>query len=800
MKKDQDKARKNLQEKMQTRRQKGSGQQNQNHPKENKRIASTVFTVFRGLSVIFGIVLVLGVTFGAAAGVGYFVRLVEKTPQANKEKMLSAINNIHGVSTLKYSNGENISDISSDLIRVNVPSNAISENVKNALIATEDDTFKTNDGVVPKAVIRGIIGSIGGGSSSGGSTLTQQLIKQQLLGDSVTFQRKASEIVYARALTTYLSKDEILTDYLNVSPFGRNNKGQNIAGVEAAAEGIFGKTAKDLTIPQAAFIAGLPQSPIVYSPYAANGALKTKANLLYGINRQKNVLFNMYRNGYITATDYKKYLKEDITTSFLPSAPASVKSHGYLYNVIYKQATQEVYNYLIKRDKVSATSLGNDATKQYYTNLAAQELQSKGFTVKTTINQNIYTAMQNAVANYGSTLQDGSGVVQPGNVLMDNSTGAVLGFVGGLNFATSQFNHAFDGGRSPGSSIKPLIAYGPALDLGLMGSASVLSNYPAKYATGQDIEHVGSKGTAMMSFTEALDVSYNIPAFWTYKAVYKDGQGAKPYMSKMGYNIKDYSIESLPLGGGVDPTVVQHTNGYATLANGGKYVPYYLISSITDDKGNVIYEHSNPDPVQVYSEATATIMENMLQGVIKAQKTSKFYSDLQGLNPNLANQVAWAGKTGTTDYYTDVWLMLSTPTVTLGGWAGHDDNSPMTSNVGYFNNAAYMANLVNAINTADPNIFGSGKTFKDPNTDPNVTKSTVLESTGEKPATVNGKAVSGKTVTSFWTTKSGAPNTTYKFAIGGSDADYVDAWNKILPGMPASSGTTPSASSAQPKQ
>ena len=306
MKKDQDKARKNLQEKMQTRRQKGSGQQNQNHPKENKRVASTVFTVFRGLSVIFGIVLVLGGTFGAAAGVGYFVRLVEKTPQANKEKMLSAINNIHGVSTLKYSNGENISDISSDLIRVNVPSNAISENVKNALIATEDDTFKTNDGVVPKAVIRGIIGSIGGGSSSGGSTLTQQLIKQQLLGDSVTFQRKASEIVYARALTTYLSKDEILTDYLNVSPFGRNNKGQNIAGVEAAAEGIFGKTAKDLTIPQAAFIAGLPQSPIVYSPYAANGALKTKANLLYGINRQKNVLFNMYRNGYITATDYKK--------------------------------------------------------------------------------------------------------------------------------------------------------------------------------------------------------------------------------------------------------------------------------------------------------------------------------------------------------------------------------------------------------------------------------------------------------------------------------------------------------------
>lgn len=126
--------------------------------------------------MIFGIVLVLGGTFGAAAGVSYFVRLVEKTPQANKEKMLSAINNIHGVSTLKYSNGENISDISSDLIRVNVPNNAISENVKNALIATEDDTFKTNDGVVPKAVIRGIIGSVELESSPAWQSISSQTI------------------------------------------------------------------------------------------------------------------------------------------------------------------------------------------------------------------------------------------------------------------------------------------------------------------------------------------------------------------------------------------------------------------------------------------------------------------------------------------------------------------------------------------------------------------------------------------------------------------------------------------------
>ncbi len=775
-----------------------------------KGVLSTTFSVFHGLFIIFGIVLLFFAVFGVSAGVGYFARLVEKTPVPNKAAMLADINDIHGVSTMRYSNGQPISDISSDLVRVNVASSAISQNVKNALIATEDDTFETNGGVVPKAVVRGILGSVGGGTSSGGSTLTQQLIKQQILGDSVTFQRKASEIVYARALTTYLTKDQILTDYLNVSPFGRNNKGQNIAGVEEAAEGIFGKTAKDLTVPEAAFIAGLPQSPIVYSPYNADGSLKSKANMSYGLSRQKDVLFNLYRNGYISKADYDKYKVYDISKEFLQSAPVGSQAHGYLYNVVYSEAKTEVYNYLIKRDKVSATDLGNDSTKQHYQDLADQALQNNGYTITTTINQGVYDAMQSAVTNYNGYLQDGTGVVQPGNVLMDNKTGAVLGFVGGLGYSQSnQLNHAFQAERSTGSSIKPLIAYGPAIDMGLMGTASILSNYPAKYSSGQSIEHVGSLGTGMMDFSEALDVSYNIPAYWTYQTILKDGKSVEPYMTKMGYQISDYSVESLPLGGGVDPTVVQHTNGYQTLANGGQYMPYYMVQSIKDDHGNVIYQHQNPTPVPVYSEATSTIMEYMLQGAIKSQKSSQFYGDLQAINPALANNVAWSGKTGTTDNYTDVWLMLSTPTVSLGGWAGHDNNGPMTSNASFVNNANYMAHLVNAINAADPTIFGPGQKFPDPAKDPNVIKSTVLQSTGEKPSNADNlisggiyKNVSlgGPTTTSYWAVKSGAPFTTYNFAIGGSASDIADAWTKILPGFKAASPTSNSSSNNKSNQ
>ena len=787
----QEEARARLKEKMENKRRKQSKPLSKN-PKDNDEKSgwSITFKVVRGLIVIYGIIFALAGVFGAATGVGYFARLVEQTKTPDKTEMLAKINDIHGVSVINYSNGQPISDISSDLVRVTVKSDEISPNVKNALIATEDDSFKTNKGVVPKAVVRGILGSVGGGTSSGGSTLTQQLIKQQVLGDSVTFQRKASEIVYALKLNSYLSKDQILTDYLNVSPFGRNNKGQNIAGIQEAALGIFGKSAKDLTIPEAAFIAGLPQSPIVYSPYAADGSLKSKENMSYGLERQKEVLFYLYRGGYISEADYKKYKAYDISTEFLQPGVAQSQEHGYLYNVVYNEAITDIYNYLIKRDKVSATDLGNDSTKQRYRELAEQSLQNGGYTVTTTINQQVYDAMQNAVTNYSGMMQDGTGLIQTGNVLMDNKTGAVYGFIGGLDFSQSQVNHAFDTKRSPGSSIKPILAYGPAIDMGLMGSASVLSNYPAKYSSGQDIEHVGNMGTEMMPFSEALNVSYNIPAYWTYQTILNKGKSVEPYMTKMGYDVADYSVESLPLGGGIDPTVVQHTNGYQTLANGGKYEPWYIVDSIKDDTGNVIYQHQTTGGTQVYSEATSTIMEYMLQDAIKSQKTSKFYGELQSLNSSLATNVQWAGKTGTTDNYTDVWMMLSTPSVTLGSWAGHDDNSAMSQNSGFINNAKFTANLVNAINAADPNIFGPGQKFTNPNSDPNVTKSKVLVSTGEKPGKVNVKLSNGKTqevnlggdtTTSFWATKSGAPTTTYDFSIGGSASDIAAGWKKILP-------------------
>ena len=186
-----------------------------------------------------------------------------------------------------------------------------------------------------------------------------------------------------------------------------------------------------------------------------------------------------------------------------------------------------MYSYLIKRDKVSSRDLKNDETKAAYEERALTELQQGGYTITTTINKPIYNAMQTAAAQFGGLLDDGTGTVQMGNVLTDNATGAVLGFVGGRDYALNQNNHAFNTVRSPGSSIKPIIAYGPAIDQGLMGSASVLSNYPTTYSSGQKIMHADSEGTAMMPLQEALNTSWNIPAFWTQKLLREKGSMSK---------------------------------------------------------------------------------------------------------------------------------------------------------------------------------------------------------------------------------------------------------------------------------
>ena len=758
-------------------------------------ILGSILVAIKGILNTLFILGFIGGLFGAGVALGYGVALFDKAKVPQSEDLVKQVKNISSISEIVYADGSVIASIESDLLRTSVSSEEISDNLKKAIVATEDEHFLEHNGVVPKAVIRATLGTFAGlGSSSGGSTLTQQLIKQQVVGDAPTLARKATEIVDALALERSMSKDEILTTYLNVAPFGRNHKGQNIAGAQQAAEGIFGIDANKLSIPQAAFLAGLPQSPITYSPYENTGELKSDEDLELGLKRAKDVLYNMYRTGALTQEEYDQYKDYNLKQDFLPSGTVNAVSRDYLYFTAMSEATDRMYDYLVQQDNVSSQELKKEAIQKAYHERAEQELSNGGYKITTTINKKIHTAMQNAVANYGRLVDDSTGQPEVGNVLMDNKTGAVLGFVGGRNYQTNQNNHAFDTKRSPASTTKPLLAYGIAIDQGLMGSASILSNYPTKFSNGNPIMYVNSPGTGMMTLGEALNYSWNIPAYWTYRMLREKGVDVKGYMEKMGYEIPEYGIESLPMGGGIEVTVAQHTNGYQTIANNGVYHQKHVISKIESSDGRVIYEFQDK-PVQVYSKATATIMQSLLREVISSRITSSFQTDLASINSSLA-RADWIGKTGTTNEDENMWLMLSTPRLTLGGWLGHDDNRPMAKGAGHYRNAKYMAHLVNAIQQAEPGVWGNERF----NLDSSVTQSQVLRSTGQKPGkvSVNGKTVdlSGSTVTSYWANKAGAPTTSYHFAIGGSEADYQNAWSSIVSTLPTPSSSSTSSNNS----
>ena len=758
-------------------------------------ILGSILVAIKGILNTLFILGFIGGLFGAGVALGYGVALFDKAKVPPAEDLVKQVKNVSSISEIVYADGSVIASIESDLLRTSVSSEEISDNLKKAIVATEDEHFLEHKGVVPKAVIRATLGTFAGlGSSSGGSTLTQQLIKQQVVGDAPTLARKATEIVDALALERVMGKDEILTAYLNIAPFGRNHKGQNIAGVQQAAEGIFGIDANKLSIPQAAFLAGLPQSPITYSPYENTGELKSDEDLELGLKRAKGVLYNMYRTGALTKEEYDQYKDYNIKQDFLPSGTVNAVSRDYLYFTAMSEATDRMYEYLVQQDNVSSQELKKEAVQKAYHERAEQELSNGGYKITTTINKKIHTAMQNAVANYGRLVDDATGQPEVGNVLMDNKTGAVLGFVGGRNYQINQNNHAFDTKRSPASTTKPLLAYGIAIDQGLMGSASILSNYPTKFSNGNPIMYVNSPGTGMMTLGEALNYSWNIPAYWTYRMLREKGVDVKGYMEKMGYEIPEYGIESLPMGGGIEVTVAQHTNGYQTIANNGVYHQKHVISKIESPDGRVIYEFQDK-PVQVYSKATATIMQSLLREVISSRITSSFQTDLASINSSLA-RADWIGKTGTTNEDENMWLMLSTPRLTLGGWLGHDDNRPMAKGAGHYRNAKYMAHLVNAIQQAEPGVWGNERF----NLDSSVTQSQVLRSTGQKPGkvSVNGKTVdlSGSTVTSYWANKAGAPTTSYHFAIGGSEADYQNAWSSIVSTLPTPSSSSTSSNSS----
>ncbi len=437
------------------------------------RITSSVVW---NLLLIFMIFVVAGTVFIGSIGAGYFASLVKDEPLRSKADMRSTIFDYDETSTLYFASNKYLGKMRTDLERQETTLDKVSPNVINAVLATEDEYFYKHKGIVPKAVMRGLLQDVSNSNTqTGGSTLTQQLIKNQILTNEVSYERKAKELLLAMRLEHFMTKDEILEAYLNVIPYGRNATGRNIAGVETAAEGLFNKKAKDLNLAQSAYIAGIPQSPFAYTPFTQKGTLKDKDSLNLGINRMKTVLYRMHETGYITDQQYKKALKYNIVKDFRKPEIRPEEKYPYVTYEIEDRAKTIMASILAKKDGIDVDRLDNESKlKEKYRILADRELRSKGYKIYSTIDKKMYDSMQKAKDNfpyYGPTftkqvtdpetgkVSNIDAPVQVGSIVIENKTGKILSFVGGRDHKLEELNHATQAKRSNGSTMKPLLTF-----------------------------------------------------------------------------------------------------------------------------------------------------------------------------------------------------------------------------------------------------------------------------------------------------------------------------------------------------
>jgi len=698
--------------------------------KQTAKKARITYQVLWNLALIFIIITVLGVSFAGGLGAGYFASLVKNEPIRSYNSMKKNIYNYEETSELYFANNVYLGKLYTDLEREEVKLEDVSQDLINAIVATEDEYFYEHGGVVPKAILRAIFQEVTNASvQSGGSTLTQQLIKNQILTNEVSFERKAKEILLALRLEKFFSKEEILEAYLNVSTFGRNSSGRNIAGVQSAAKGIFGKNARDLNLPQAAFIAGLPQSPFGYTPYTNGGEIKQ--NLEPGLTRMKTVLNRMYTDEKITKQQYEEALAYDITKDFITVHENPVEQYPWVTFEIEKRAAEVMAYMLAEKDGISKEKLDqDDVLREKYMALSDRDIRQNGYRIHSTINKDLYDRFTEVVQNfnyYGSDktktytdpetgeVKTVSDPVEAGAILIENKTGKIISFVGGRDYHREQLNHATSAKRSNGSTMKPLLVYAPAFEVGSISPGSILPDVPLRLNPGSSKpwpSNYGGSTHGLVTAREALAKSYNIPAVKAYVDIL-DTNPAQ-YLEKMGFTSLsegDYVNRSAALGGltnGV--TVEENTNAFGTFANGGQFIDAYMIEKITDKEGNIIYQHE-VTPVPVFSPQTAYLTFDMLRDVISGGTATS-------LNGRLKFSSDWAGKTGTGQDYKDSWFVATNPNVSFGVWNGYDEPKPLElsyKGLSYGVRNIYLwADLMNAAYDIAPELVDPSETLPMP--------------------------------------------------------------------------------------
>jgi penicillin-binding protein len=646
-------------------------------PKSKKKKRRIILSVT--LSTIKWVILlgiVGGITVGATV-TGYVSALVHDDEVRSRETIIKEMQQNSETGFVYFRDGTIIGQLRTEEDRRLIEYKDIPKIVEDAVLATEDEDFHEHIGVDLSGLMRAVKQKVlKEDVQTGGSTITQQVARRVFLSLDQTDSRKFKEIFLALRLERFMTKEDILAAYLNKIPFGNGASGYNLYGIKAAATGIFNKSLDALNIAQAAYLAGLPQQPSTFSAFSSKGEYDaegfTKAK-----KRQELVLHHMKRVGKITQAQYDEAMAFDLLSSLAKPAKKAYSTYPYLMLEAERKAAE-----VLLRQNNPDVSAEDMKSADYLVSLeGARELLLRGgYKIYTSIDKNVYKAMHRVSDNpeLFTKNHEKKGIEQVGGILIDNDTGAILGMIEGRDFYLEQLNHATQMQRQPGSAMKPIAAYLPALESGAIQPASVIDDVPLILKDGSSGAHIpqnhDGRYHGLLTARQALNQSWNIPALKLFIDTVTI-PAAWEFTKSLGINSiteSDYHASTGVIGGlqyGV--SVEELTNAYSAIANQGMLNDAYFIEKITDSEDKIVYERQ-AEPKKVFSEQTAYLMTDMLRTVITNGTASRVKSRFE-----YEDQVPIAGKTGTTSDNYDLWFVGYSPDVTLGIWIGYDQPSTL---------------------------------------------------------------------------------------------------------------------------
>ena len=602
---------------------------------------------------IFILVFLLLCVIGAGVVAGVFFGLFGDDFEITKEELTIGAAN----SVVVDQNGAVIAELSGDEKRKIISLEDMAEYLPKAYVAMEDERFYQHNGVDIKRTAGAILNTLLGDSSYGGSTITQQLVKNLTQDDERSgiagIMRKVREWAKAYQVERMISKDQILELYLNILYVGGEG---NLHGVELGAEYYFNKSAKDLTLAECAYMAGINSSPSRYNPFD-----ETKDNTDLIKNQTKVALNKMNELGYINSQEeYDAAIAEvEAGLNFQKGVIATTSSYSYHTEATLDQVIDQVME-----------------EKGWSQQLAENYVYSSGLTIYSTVDANIQTQMEEEFAKdkyvvagratdseTGEKKNDHS---QAAMVVIDYKTGNVVGTVGGLGEKTESrgLNRATQSVRQTGSSIKPIAVVAPALEEKIITAATAYMDQQTDFGNYIPKNQSGTYSNDSVNIRYFIAKSLNVPAVKIMREL--TPSKSIEYLNKMGLshiNTDEDADISLALGGTTNgATPLEMAGAYATIANDGVYITPTFYTKVEDSSGNTVLTPKQ-EQTRVISEQNAYIVKSILQEPVRSGGTAT-YCAISGMDV--------AAKTGTTDDDYDRWLCGFTPYYAAACWFGYD--------------------------------------------------------------------------------------------------------------------------------